>query len=216
MPETTAVRSVGRLTGVLTGDNRMKKNSKQTYTFTLLLQGVDPLTEENMRALEKGGCNDALFGRRGTLSCANFDREADSFGEAALSAIRDVERSVRSLKVTRVEPEELVSASQIALRTKRTRESVRLLIEGKRGPGNFPSPAVWISSSRKLWRWTDVADWFATCLEAPVADIENAAFVASINGALAVRRHSALLPPGRSKNELARLLAENASLLKVG
>jgi hypothetical protein len=194
----------------------MSTNRKQTYTFTLLLHGADPLSKDNMRALERAGCNDALFGRRGTVSYANFDREAASFGEAVLSAIRDVERAVPGLKVTRVEPEELVSASQIAVRTKRTRESIRLLIEGKRGPGNFPPPAVWLSSSRKLWRWTDVADWFTISLQNPVSDVQTAAFVASVNAALAVRRHSALLPPGRSRQQLAKLLAEDVDLLRVG
>ncbi len=109
-----------------------------------------------------------------------------------------------------------MSASQIAVRTKRTRESIRLLIEGKRGPGNFPAPAVWLSSSRKLWRWTDVADWFTTCLQNPVSDVQTAAFVALVNGLWKVRRHSAFLPPGPSKRQLARHLAEDVDLLKVG
>lgn len=194
----------------------MSMTRKQTYTFTLLLHGADPTTKDNMRALERAGSNDALFGRRGTVSYADFDREAESFGEAVLSAIHDVESGVPGLKVTRVEPEELVSASQIAVRTKRTRESIRLLIDGKRGPGNFPAPAVWVSSSRKLWRWTDVADWFITSLQSPVSDVQTAAFVASVNAALAFRRHSAFLPPGRSKKQLARLLAEDIDLLRVG
>jgi hypothetical protein len=180
-----------------------------------LLHGADPLAEDNMRALDKAGCTDALFGRRGTVAYADFDREADSFGEAVLSAVQDVEEAIPGLKVTRVEPEELVSASEIAVRTKRTRESIRLLIDGKRGPGNFPSPAVWVSS-RKLWRWTDVADWFTTSLQKPVSDVEMAAFVASVNAALSVRRHSALLPSGPSKRQLAKLLAEDIDLLKVG
>ncbi len=194
----------------------MSRTRKQTYTFTLLLHGADPMTKDNMRALERAGCNDALFGRRGPLSYADFDREAASFGEAVLSAIHDIESAVPGLKVTRVEPEELVSASQIAVRTKRTRESIRLLIEGKRGPGNFPAPAVWLSSSRKLWRWTDVADWFTTWLQNPVPDVQTAAFVASVNAALALRRHSSLLPPGRSKRQLAKLLAKDVDLLEVG
>jgi len=194
----------------------MSMTRKQTYTFTLLLHGADPMTRDNMRALERAGCNDALFGRRGTVSYADFDREAESFGEAVLSAIHDVESGVPGLKVTRVEPEELVSASQIAARTKRTRESIRLLIEGKRGPGNFPGPAVWLSSSRKLWRWTDVADWFNTSLQSPASDVQTAAFVASVNAALALRRHSAFLPPGRSKKQLAKLVAEDVDLLKAG
>jgi hypothetical protein len=194
----------------------MSTTRKQTYTFTLLLHGADPLTEENMQALDKAGCTDALFGRRGTVAYADFDREAASFGEAVLSAVRDVEGAIPGLKVTRVEPEDLVSASQIAVRTKRTRESVRLLVEGRRGPGNFPAPAVWVSSTRKLWRWTDVADWFSTSLQNPVSDVEMAAFVASVNAVLTVRRHSAFLPSGPSKRQLAKLLAEDIDLLKVG
>ncbi len=194
----------------------MSTTKKHTYTFTLLLHGADPMTKDNMRALERAGCNDALFGRRGTVSYADFDREAASFGEAVLSAVHDVESALPGLRVTRVEPEELVSASQIAVRTKRTRESIRLLIEGKRGPGSFPAPAVWLSSSRKLWRWTDVAEWFTTSLQNPVSDVQTAAFVASVNAALAVRRNSAFSPPGPSKRQLARLLAENVDLLKVG
>jgi hypothetical protein len=43
-----------------------------------------------------------------------------------------------------------------------------------------------------------------------------AAFVASVNAALAVRRNSAFLPSGPSKRQLAKLLAEDIDLLKVG
>lgn len=204
-----ADRFVGQLTAVRIWNEEMSTTKKHTHTFTLLLHGADPMTKDNMRALERAGCNDALFGRRGTVSYADFDREAASFGEAVLSAVHDVEGAVPGLKVTRVEPEELVSASQIAVRTKRTRESIRLLIEGKRGPGSFPAPAVWLSPSRKLWRWTDVAEWFTTSLQNPVSDVQTAAFVASVNAALAVRRNSAFLPPGPSKRQLARLLAED-------
>ena len=47
----------------------------------------------------------------------DFDRDSDSFEEAVLTAIRDVERA--GLQVLRVEPDDFVSASEIARRTER-------------------------------------------------------------------------------------------------
>lgn len=188
---------------------------KTTFTFTLLLQGADVMKPRNLDALYRAGCDDATFGRRDSLYYADFDRESDSLAAAIGSAIRQIESAVKGLKVVRVEPEDLLSASAIAERTGRTRESVRLLIEAKRGPGSFPSPAIWLSSKRKLWRWSDVAAWFVIYLDEPPATIEGAAFIAAMNGALEVRRHASLLASNTDRNELAKLVSLDAQLLKV-
>jgi len=42
--------------------------------------------------------------------------------------------------VVRVEPDDLVSAAEIARRVGRSRESIRQLGGGLRGPGGFPAP----------------------------------------------------------------------------
>src|ERR1700729_634605 len=97
------------------------------YIFTLLMTGPD--ATEYVDALFNAGCDDATFGRRDDVSFAEFDREAPTLRAAVLSAIADVEGAVPGLQVYRVEPEEYVTASEIAKRTGRSRESVSQLFE---------------------------------------------------------------------------------------
>jgi predicted DNA-binding transcriptional regulator AlpA len=133
------------------------------YTFTLVLDGPNPLADENLDRLYEAGCDDATFGERDGVFIADFDREAASFSDALLSAIRDIEYAVPGLRVVRVEPEDLVTASEIAARTGRSRESVRLLFEGRRGAGEFPRPVAWLADRTRLWRWSEVCQWFNDC-----------------------------------------------------
>jgi len=130
------------------------------HTFTLILEGPNPLAGANLDALFEGGCDDATFGERDGVCVAEFDREAATFSEALVSAIEDVEAAVPGLRAIRVEPGDLVTASEIAVRTGRTRESIRQLFEGVRGAGEFPHPAAWLSDRTRLWRWAEVVDWF--------------------------------------------------------
>ena len=92
-------------------------------------------------ALLEAGCDDALVGSSGGIQYFDFDREAESLEEAALSAVADIE-SVVGLKVVRLADAGLVSMADIAEHTGRTRGSVRLLVAGERGPGGFPPPAT--------------------------------------------------------------------------
>jgi hypothetical protein len=203
--------SDGRSRGVPIEDSAM---STETHTFTLLLQGADPLTPEHLDAMFEAGCDDATFGRRDSLYYADFDREAPSFAEAVGSAIRAVEGAVPGLKVVRVEPEELVSAAGIAARTGRSRESVRLLIHAKRGPGHFPPPAVWISDRRRLWRWSDVASWLVTYCGDQTAPARTGAFIAALNGALDVRLLAEHVLADTEREQLAWVIEQDASLLQ--
>lgn len=155
------------------------------YSFTLLLRGSSPLAY--LDDLFEAGCDDAVFGEREGASFAEFDREATDLSTAIRSAIEAVE-SVADLHVVRVEPDELVSASAIALRTGRSRESVRLLSQGKRGPGGFPTPVSWLNDRSKLWRWSEVAHWFAAKLGTTLAHEDDALVIASINSSLERRR----------------------------
>lgn len=131
-----------------------------TYTFTLVLDGPNPLEDANMDRLYEAGCDDATFGERDGVFIADFDRDAVSFSDALISAIKNVESAVPGLRVVRVEPEDLVTASEIATRTGRSRESVRLLFEGRRGAGEFPRPVAWLADRTRLWRWSEVCQWF--------------------------------------------------------
>jgi hypothetical protein len=77
---------------------------------------------------------DARAARRyGWTSTVGFDIEADTFAEAVLRAIEDVE-GVPGLSVVRVEPDQLVWGSEIADRIGRSRRSlVRRLRAGPYG-----------------------------------------------------------------------------------
>jgi hypothetical protein len=152
--------------------------------FTLVIEG-DLSTEDVARALFEAGCDDATFGVIDGMGYGDFIRDALSFADAVLGAIRQVE-SVGALGVLRVEPDDIVTMADIADRMERSRESVRLLIAGRRGPGGFPTPISHGIERGRLWRWSAVAEW----LEGLEPDeIEAAHFTAAINAALELRRH---------------------------
>ena len=54
--------------------------------------------------------------------------------------------------------QDLVSVSDIAKRIGRTRESVRLLVDGKRGPGSFPAPVGVVGDGTRVWPWSVVLE----------------------------------------------------------
>lgn len=165
-----------------------------TYQFTLLLDGPNIVVPDILDSLFEAGCDDALFGTRHGQAFADFVRGAPSLSEAITSAIEAIESSVPSLRVVRVEPETLVSAADIASRTGRSRESIRLLIEGKRGPGNFPHPVSWLKLKRPLWSWPDVARWFSQHDQDTGPAHADSDVIGVINAGLALRRNMAHLP----------------------
>ncbi|HXH54888.1 MAG TPA: hypothetical protein VNK03_03990 [Gammaproteobacteria bacterium] len=66
---------------------------KKTYQFTLILKYVDENALELEDALYKAGCNDALISFRNRTVSLDFNREVETFKEAVISSIRDVESS---------------------------------------------------------------------------------------------------------------------------
>jgi hypothetical protein len=126
---------------------------------------------------------------RSELSVVDLERGAAAFADAVLEAIRKLEES-DDVRVVRVEPDELVTASAIARRAGRSRQSVAQLITGERGPAGFPAPAVWIDGTTRLWRWTDVAEWLDVAGRGSVViDRVAVEFLAMLNGELQARRH---------------------------
>jgi hypothetical protein len=153
------------------------------------------------------------FGERDGVFIADFDREASSFSEALVCAIKDVERAVPGLRVVRVEPEDLVTASEIAARTGRTRESVRQLFEGARGPGDFPRPAAWLSDRTRLWHWSDVSRWFATALNEGANAPEDADLVALANAVLTLHHFAGrYLDQSSNRQEASSGRSESSSI----
>lgn len=166
-----------------------------TYNFTLLFTGPDALSPENFEALVAAGCDDASFGETDGRQLADFDRESNSYASAVISAIREMERAVPGIQVSEVESDTLVGISDIAERAGLSREYVRLLAEGKRGPGTFPRPIASLGINRAVWDWPVVAKWLREAFNKPVPVSPHAETVAAINAALDVRTRVRCLPP---------------------
>ena len=66
----------------------------KAYTFTLVLSGVSVLTEEIANTLFEAGCDDAGVGSCDGVLTVDFDREAESLGDAIGSAVKCVEPRV--------------------------------------------------------------------------------------------------------------------------
>ena len=158
-----------------------------THEFSLILSGTPEMTDGVADALYGTGCDDALVSVQCGVPYVDFDRDAESFEEAVLTAIRDVERA--GVQVLRVEPDDLVSASEIARRTERTRESIRLLAQGERGRGGFPPPISGVLTKAPMWRWSEVARWFAEEEDQDSEAVRNATAIATINNVLDLRLH---------------------------
>lgn len=173
----------------------------ETYTFRLVMS--DPIDDEGADRLFEVGVDDGYPETGPVGHSIGFDREAADFQSAVLSAIEQVEKA--GFEVLRVEPDELVSAADIAERTGRTRQSISALINGTRGPGGWPRPVAGNVRS-PLWRWADVATWFEDFDGSQHVDKEHAALLAAVNEILAARR--ALRPvDAKTRKLLARLVA---------
>lgn len=166
------------------------------YNFTLILEGPDLQSDEAQDALFEAGCDDATFGSVGGVQFAEFHREADSYPDALISAIEAIQSTIAGARVVHVEPDELVTASEIAERLNRSREGIRLLISGDRGPGDFPPPASHVRTRNRLWRWPEVLRWFATRYpdefgDWPQKQEDDPSVTAMVNALLVYRRYRA-------------------------
>jgi len=153
----------------------------ETFAFRVRLR--DAVTDSDADRLHEAlddeiGIED---GPRGHF--IGFERHAESFLDAVLDALAKVmELGLEPLAVE----DELVSISDIAERAGRSRQSVSMLVNGQRGPGNFPRPAAGNVRS-PLWHWADVAAWFEDRGADAQAFEDRLQAIASINGALADR-----------------------------
>jgi hypothetical protein len=180
-------------------------------TFRLLLSDARAVDSyETADALHVAGFGDVTFGVHAGVPYADIEREAVAFEQVVLDTIAALESIVEGLFVVRVEPDELVTASRIAQRTGRTRQSVNLLIAGARGAGDFPAPVTFIDAQTRVWRWTDVSRWFAERQEEEPAGLSTPThneFLAALNGALTARQHLRRYRDGGGSNRHASRVA---------
>jgi len=113
------------------------------YEFSIIASGLDPRTEDFETRFYDAGCDDATISFQKGHIIVDFSREADSIAAAITSALESVQKA--GAHVDRVEPDPLVSLSDIATRTGLTRAAITQYSKGQRGE-NFPSPIARVTS----------------------------------------------------------------------
>lgn len=137
-----------------------------TWNFQLRLNR-EP-TEDEFDALFDAGLSDA--GIEGSL--VDVDREAVSLLDAITSVVDEI-RSVQGLRAVRVETNDAVTLADAAQRLgRRTPESLRLLAEGRRGPGGFPTPIADTGKVR-VYSWVDIVTWLREALGEDVPKVQH-------------------------------------------
>lgn len=126
------------------------------YSFSFALSGIDTSNDEFVDQFYEAGCDDATLALMKGFVIASFDREAEDFVHAVVSAFSDIKKT--GATVERFEPDYLVSQSEIAKRANLSRAAVSLYVRGDRGDG-FPRPCARITTESPLWDWVTVSAW---------------------------------------------------------
>ncbi len=183
------------------------------YTFTLrflpvLGQGLEDLSVHIYERIDDaslmGPDDDGSF-------LLEFDRRASSLPRALASALQELLHALPSATILRVEEDDLATMADIAKRSGRTPESIRLLVNGKRGPGGFPPAAGRLDARTKIWRWAEVAQWFEETLGQPLPNTSDSAFLQALNNALEIRRLAGRLDKPQRQAVAAALPTEFAA-----
>jgi len=126
------------------------------------------LSDDEIDACFEGGLDDCSIA--GDLVYCN--REAAGLLGAVASVSADI-RKVAGLRPVAVEADDPVTLGDAAqrLRGLRSAESLRLLAEGKRGPGGFPAPLVDTGNVR-MFSWSEVSTWLRTRMGDDVPEVD--------------------------------------------
>lgn len=178
---------------------RRVEQTMESYEITLAIDR-DPTDDElgeQFDALDSLGFTGVETSDEGVLM--HFEIEAESLSRAIVDAVFGVQRLL-PVTVVGTHSEDLVSLRDIAQRTNRTYESVRLLATGKRGPGHFPAPLS--TGQWSLYSWAEVSMWFAEHYGAEAIG-QYGRIVAAADMLLRVR---GLMPKDANRREIAELL----------
>ena len=102
----------------------------KNFEFTIVASCPDGIKELSEKLFE-AGCDDATIALQKGGAILDFDREAKNFSHALLSALDNV--TAAGAGVLHVEPDDLVSLSDIASRAGITRAAVSNYANGTRG-----------------------------------------------------------------------------------
>jgi hypothetical protein len=150
----------------------------KTHEFTIVASGLDPEIDGYEDRFFEAGCDDATLSFQKGVIIAEFAREAVSFSKAIATAYEDILKT--GAKIERVEPDYLVSLSDIAERSGLTRQAISLYAKAERGSG-FPNPVARVTSNSPLWDWLEVTEWLHALSKIDVAAVVEARIVKEAN-----------------------------------
>ncbi len=150
----------------------------KVFDFSIIASGLHSEADDFADHFFNAGCDDATLSFQKGHIILDFAREADSFEDAVASAISNV--LAAGAHVDRIEPDPLVSLSEIASRSQMSRAAMTQYSKGQRGKG-FPAPIARVTSDSPLWDWPTVACWLhqhqklshETVVEAVIVRIAN-------------------------------------------
>ena len=129
----------------------------KTFEFSIIASGLDPEAEGFADRFFEAGCDDATISFHKGHIILDFARNAASIDVAIASAVDCVKNA--GAHVDRVEPDPLVSLSDIAARTGLSRAAITQYAKGQRSE-DFPAPVARVTSDTSLYDWSQVATWF--------------------------------------------------------
>jgi hypothetical protein len=173
------------------------------HEFTVFARSERGDSDEILTELFEAGVDDALVQADATRFEIEFARDAGTFPDAVRSAIQQIE-SVAGFRVVRIGQDDLVSLAEVGRRIDKTRESVRLLSTGERGPGGFPEPVPHITS-QQLWSWAEVSAWLVRHGRLNASAVAESQFLRALNAALETR-----IATQSVENEAIRLATSSA------
>jgi hypothetical protein len=134
----------------------MRKLKMNTYEFSIIASGLDPRADDFEARFFDAGCDDATVSFQKGHIIVDFARSAESVTEAIASAVENVRTA--GAMIDRIEPDPLVSLSEIAARSEMSRSAMSLYAKGERAK-DFPAPVARVTSESPLWNWAVVARW---------------------------------------------------------
>lgn len=169
----------------------------KTYSFTFVVGDANPHDEEFENRFFDAGCDDATLVLMHGAVAVCFEREHKTYKDAVFSAYENVLSTGANL--LRFEPDYLVSASEIAMRSGLSKAAISLYEKGERGEG-YPKPYACITTPRPLWDWTEVSRWLCLTGKIDEASYREAQVTRVVNFGVQLKES---LEETRSKLEIA-------------
>ena len=129
------------------------------------------------------GADDCTVSSQNNAVIVSFDREAISYKDAVMSAIKQM-KTLTYLTIKSVDAGEFVGLSDAADLSDLSRSALSKFSKGERGKGQFPTPYLRLSGKAPLYDWAEVAEWLESQGLVDSELVENATTTRLINTAL--------------------------------